>query len=160
MRNLFSGLRDLLHQQEIEDPILPLIEINHSTFDDPIRVVLNTEDITSNGDLFTAYAFELKLLDDKSDELSPAQLAVDNTDRRIGEYLEGLAIAADEALVTCWLIVASSPDDRTVFFQDLTIQDVRADQNVATAVLADNPIGDELVPYDKFTPGTAPGLFK
>lgn len=160
MRNLFAGLRNLLHQQEIEDPILPLVEINHSSFASPIRVVLNTEDITSDGDLFTAWAFDIQLPDDKDDEISQARLAVDNTNRIIGEYLEGLAIDNDEALVTCWLIVASQPDDRTLMFEDLTIQSTRADQTISSAVLADNPIGDELVPFYKFTPGTAPGLFK
>lgn len=160
MRDLLATLLEQLHKQEITEVILPLIQITHSTFDAPIMLVANTENITSNGEEFQAYPFSIQFPDDKEEISSPAQLVIDNISKFIGIALEGLAIDNSEAKVTCWLIVASDPDNRQLYLQNMTVQDVDADQQVVSITVANNPIWDELFPADEFTPGTAPGLFK
>lgn len=160
MRDLLASLQEQLYKQEITEVILPLIEITHSTFDAPIRLVANNENITSNGEEFQWYPFQIQFPDDKEEISSPAQLVIDNISKFIGIALEGLAIDNSEAKVTCWLVLASDPDNRQLYLQEMTVQDVDVDQQVVSMVLANNPIWDELCPADEFTPGTAPGLFK
>lgn len=161
MRNLFAELQAQLHKQNITEVILPIIEITHSSFDSPVRLVRNTENITSDGEEFVAYAFDIKLPDDKSDQPTEATIAIDNVNKLIGRTIQGLAENPnDKALVSCWLIIASDPDVRQLMFSELTVQDFEIDEFTVAVSLSNDPLSDELVPADQFNLANAPGLFR
>lgn len=65
-----------------------LLEINHPTFVAPIRVVNDDTDLTSNGNLFVALAFDIVFPDDFSEQMPRAQLMMDNAGREMMGPLE------------------------------------------------------------------------
>lgn len=57
---------------------------------DPLRLCNNTVDITSRGEVFTAYPFQIVLPNDDSERLPSVQLRIDNVAGEIMEYIRSL----------------------------------------------------------------------
>lgn len=70
-----------------EAPLI-LLEISHPSLTTPVRVVNDTQDLTSNGNLFVACPFRCILPDDYEGQLPKARLAVDNVGRDLMYWIE------------------------------------------------------------------------
>lgn len=91
-----------------EIPVV-LLEINHSDLALPIRVVNDNQDITSNGNLYTALAFNITLPDDFGEQIPKATLSVDNIGRELTQWLEASA-GARGATVTVRMVMRDTPN--------------------------------------------------
>lgn len=67
---------------------LYLLEITHDQLAVPIRVVADTQDLISNGDTYTAYAFGISLPDDRAGQLPRANLVIDNLGQELTQWLD------------------------------------------------------------------------
>ena len=70
-----------------ESPLL-LLEINHSELPSPIRVINDTQNITSNGNLYVAFAFRFVLPSDYENQVPKARIAIDNVGKDLMQWIE------------------------------------------------------------------------
>jgi hypothetical protein len=72
-----------------------------------IRVVNNNVDITSRGDLYTAYPFQIVLDADTGDKQPEISLTIDNVDQYLVEMIRGFL---DPPSVKLELVLSGTPD--------------------------------------------------
>ena len=65
-----------------------LLEINHPTLSEPVRVINDMQDLTSNGNVFIGFPFQFVLPDDFQGQLPKAKLAIDNVGRDLMYWIE------------------------------------------------------------------------
>jgi hypothetical protein len=71
-----------------EETPLILLEINHPELDVPIRVVNDTQNITSNGEEYIAFPFNCALPDDYENRLPRARISISNVGKDLMFWLE------------------------------------------------------------------------
>lgn len=71
-----------------EEAPLILLQIDHPELSAPVRVVNDTENITSNGNLFIAFPFSCTLPDDFENQLPRARISISNVGRDLMFWLE------------------------------------------------------------------------
>lgn len=141
---------------ETSDAFLVLV-----TFTDPVdgtkyRAVLNTEDVTSRGDLFTACWFQFSLPPDDDEAPKGVQLSIDNVDLGLVGLLRRVTVPI-ECLIE--IVVSATPDVVEMSLTDLVLREVTWDQNTINGTLvSDDPL-NQGYPADIYEPRTFPGIF-
>lgn len=92
-RDISTEARQSLNAAETGDAFLILLTLSHAGMAEPLRVTNGGEDVTSRGDIFTAYPFELSLPDDDAGQSPEARLVIDNIDRQIVRAVRSLTTA-------------------------------------------------------------------
>lgn len=134
---------------------LVLVTIDHPALAQPIRVVGNNENITSGGNLFVAYDFNIVLPGEDPDNPAAAQLDIDNVDRVIVQTLREISSPPS---VTIQVVLASSPDLIEIEFAGLVLRNAQYDAMRVTADLAFDEIISEPV-ATTLSPDKFPGMF-
>lgn len=93
--------------RETGEVFLVLLTLSHPDMMVPVRLVSNTEAITSRGQAFVAFPFDITLPQEGTDSIPEVRLTVDNVDRQIMQMLRSLPSAPD---VLIEIVLASSPD--------------------------------------------------
>ena len=91
-----------------EAPLI-LLEINHADLEQPVRVINDTQDLTSNGKTFIACPFSVTLPADQERIIPKATLAVDNAGRDLMYWIE-TSSGARGAQATFMQVMRSRPD--------------------------------------------------
>ena len=89
-RSLSAVTQAALNASETIKLFLVLIEIDHTDLGSPIRIVNNTEDVTSNGDLYSAFAFEFKPPMEVDGTIKSTSIVIDGVDRSIVTALRSI----------------------------------------------------------------------
>lgn len=141
--------------QETDEVWLILLTLNHAELAAPIRVVANNEDITSNGDLYVALAFEITPPGQDPDNPSGARITLDNVDPVIVKTLRTIS-SPPEAVIQ--VVLASQPDVVEVEFSGLKLRNANWD---ATKISADLVFEDVLTEpvATTMTPQRFPGMY-
>jgi hypothetical protein len=105
-RELSNGFLQELFKQESGDPFLALFTLSHPTFSD-IRLVNNTEDITSNGLVYQAFPVNLQLPVDDGETVREVLLTLDNVSL---DLIDELRSVTDYINVNIQMVLASNPD--------------------------------------------------
>jgi hypothetical protein len=155
MRSLTTTATTSIHAQETGEVWLVLLTIAHSTLATPIRVVNNNEDITSRGNLYQAFPFEIVMPGQDPDSLPKAMLRFDNVDRTAIATVRSIDSAPT---VTIEVILASQPDTVEISFPNLTLRNVKYDASVIEGELLFENLFSEPITYS-MTPSRFPGLF-
>ena len=121
-----------------------------------LRFVCNQEDVTSNGETYTAWYFEMLALNDDPEQLPRVTISICNIDRSILEALRGIA---SPPTIHISVVLASTPDTVEVGPLALTLKNIDYDAFMITGELGFNDIMNEGVPKDSFDQNTAPGLY-
>ncbi|GAA5784706.1 DUF1833 family protein [Chitiniphilus shinanonensis] len=143
----------------VSGPQLPLIlvEIHHPQLAEPVRVVNDTQDLVSNGQVYSACTFEIRLPDDFDRRSPRAQLSVDNVGRELTQWLEA---SNGGAGATCRLlqVLREAPD---VFEMDVTMDltHLSVEQLTVSGELGFNDVFDLPAVAIQYRPETAPCLF-
>lgn len=142
--------------QETNEVYLVLMEIDHSSFGSPLRFVNNDADITSNGDLYTAFPFEVVLPDDVEDKEPLASLRITNVSRELIDEIR--SIQSPPSMVLS-VILESSPDIIEWGPLSLETRGVTYDADYIVFRLAYSAFTREPFPYRTFNTIDFPGLF-
>ena len=137
------------------DVWLVLITIEHANLAAPIRVVNNTEDVTSGGELFVGYPFDITLPDAREDAPPRGRLVVDNVSREIGEAVRTITTAAD---VTIQFIRAAAPDTIEKSWTWYKLRNVKWDSLKVTGDLTIEDFTSEPYPGGIFSPASFPAI--
>ena len=156
-RSVSSTLETAIYAQQTNQVFHILLEIAHADMASTLRFVNNTANVTSNGDVYTAYPF---LIDfppaDDPDQLPTVRLFIDNIDRSIVEQLRSISSAPT---IDVSVVLASSPNTVECGPLQFTLRSIDYDAQVITAELGFENILNEPFPAGTFTPTDFPGLF-
>lgn len=155
-RDVSVTWRAASYAQETDQVFLCLLEIDQDALSSTIRIVNNTQNITHNGNLYTAFPFEFTLPQDSDENMPAATVTIDNVDRQIVEMIRSLT---GPATVTVTVVLASSPDTIEAGPYEMTLRDTGYDAFQVTGRLDVEDMLNEPYPADSFTPNTFPGLF-
>jgi len=155
-REISPAARAALHAPETSDVFLVLLTIDHADMQSPIRVCNNTTDITSRGDIYIAYPFQLTLPDDEDNRPPRARLTIDNVDRQIVQAVRSLT---SSPTVTIEIIRAADPDVAEARFQDFRFTNISYDSHRVEGDLTVEDFTAEPYPAASFSPSLFPGLF-
>lgn len=155
-RSLSTTARAAIYAQETGEVFLLLLTIDHDDLDSPIRVVDNTEDVTSRGDTYVAFPFDIALPDESPDSISAVRLTIDNVDRQVVDALRSISTPAT---VTLEVVLASDPDTVEAGPFDLSLRSADYTAEVVTAELVYEDVLNEPFPGGRFIPSDYQALF-
>lgn len=142
--------------QDTGEAVLELLTIEHADLAAAIRVVNNTESVTSNGNTFTPYPFRVTLPDDKGDSAPRGRIEIDNVSREIAQAIRNISSAPD---ITISLILASDPDTIERSFTSFKMRNVKWDTSKVSGDLTIEDFTSEPYPAGEFVPSKWPGIF-
>jgi hypothetical protein len=155
-RTVTQAFKQAVFAEETEEAFLILLTIDHTDLSAPIRVVDNMQDITSRGDLFVGFPFEIALPSDTDDGPPRARLRIDNVDQSIVQALRSISSAPS---VHMELVRASDPDTVEADFPDFELKVGRYDVLTVEGELGQESYLAEPYPAGRFDPARFPGLF-
>lgn len=153
---LSDALKQAAFLQDTDEVFLALLTIAHDDISPSIRVVNNTENITSNGNVFTAFPFDIQLPDAREQGVPRARLTIDNVSREIAQSIRAITTAAT---ITIEIIRAADPDTIELTWAAMTLKNVKWDMFKMTGDLLFEAIEVEPFPAGQMSPANAPGLF-
>lgn len=142
--------------QETGEVFVLLVTIAHADMPAPIRVCNAGATVTSGGQDFVHFPFEIDLPRESEDAPPTVTLRICNVDRQI---VEAVRTYAGEITVTVNLVLASSPDTVEAGPFEFTMREAHYDALVVEGTLAFQDVLNEPYPADSFTPSRFPGLF-
>lgn len=154
-RTLSNTALASIHAQETGEVWLVLLTLSHSSLATPIRVVNNNEDITSRGNVYQAFPFDIILPGQDPDGPPKATLRFDNVDRTAMQAIRAMTSAPS---ITLEVILASAPDTVEISFPGLTLRNVNFDSLVIEGELYFESIFNEPITVT-MTPSRFPGMF-
>ena len=120
-RTLSSTAIAAAFAQETGEIPLMLLELSHTDIT-TLRYVNNTADVTSNGEVYTAYPIAANIPPvDSDDEIPRAQVEFDNVDLTVIQAIRGLSTAPTVKIA---IILASEPDDILDDWYEFTLKDI------------------------------------
>lgn len=149
-----DGLKQEAWSQESNLPLV-LIEIDHADLADPIRVVNNKENITSNGEIFVGYPFEVFLPDSKEDSPPTAKLKIDNVSREIGQAIRSISSPPS---VVIRIVRMETPDIIEAEFVGMKLRHVSYDALSVEGKLEFEDLTREPFPAYTFSPANYAGI--
>ena len=155
-RSLSTTAKQAIFSQETNEVFLMIIEIDHNDLASPIRVVNNWENITSNGNTYTAYPFQFALPGEDGESMEQVQLTISNVDKLLVEGVRSISSPLD---LTLNVILASDPDTIEAGPFNMKIRNVEYNAETLTGTCIFNDLLNEPYPAGTYTPADYPGLF-
>jgi len=155
MRSLSATAVASLTAETTDEVWLPLVTISHADLSSPIRVVANNENITSRGNTFIGYPFEIELPSQNDQSPGEARLRIDNVDASI---VAAIRTITGPPTVTIEVILASAPNTVEIALPAMTMRDVSYDAATVEGTLRFEDITVEPVAA-LITPQRFPGLY-
>jgi hypothetical protein len=120
------------------------------------RVALNTENITSRGNVYTACWFSFSLPPDDDEAPKGVSLSIDNVDLGLIGVLRRITKPLGAIIE---IVLAATPDVIEIELHDLLLREVTWDESTITGQLvSDDPL-NQAYPGDVYEPRTFPGIF-
>lgn len=159
-RSLSTLFKTMSNASETGEVLLALVTIDSpSIIGGPLRVVQDLQNITSNGNVYTAFPFELRLASDADEGPAKITLTLDNIDRTMAAAIKGIPPTSPPN-VTVEIVVASQPNVVEISMPNLVLKNVSGDAfRIDGELWMDE---EDLLPFPEgsFTPPMFPGLFK
>lgn len=151
-----ANFREALFAQETDDGALVLITIDHDEMVEPIRVVLNTENIVSRGNTFQAYPFRYVRPEYSGDRPPKAKIEIDNVDQQI---MEGVRTVRTPMSVLIETVSMNDPDTVEESLDGFELINVVGTVATVSGDLSLEDLVTAPYPYGRFTPGAFRGGF-
>jgi len=141
---------------QTDEVYLVLLQIDHADLPSPIRLVNNSVDVTSSGDVYTAFPFEVQLPDDREDKEPLASLKIDNVSR---DLIDEIRSIQSPPLMTISVILESSPSIIEWGPLELETRGVTYDASSIVFRLGYSTFTREPFPFRTFDSVNFPGMF-
>ena len=154
-RTLSAGLLSQINSNNQTDPLIPLLKIEQTDIT-TLYLCRNGENVTSNGQLYTAYPFDIAM--PKDGEGPPeVTLIIDNTDQSIVTNARTMTSAAT---VTLSFVLNSQPDTVDIGPFAFKLRNVKYTRQAVEGVLTYNSILTSRFPTERITPNNFPAAVK
>lgn len=150
-------LKEITKLEGGEFPLITL-EINHNDLDEPIRVVNDNEDLTSNGDLYQAFNFRMSILSKPDAGAPTASLSFDNVGNIATDWIS-LSNGARGSTATFGMVLRSNPDVYEVPQITTNISGITITKDEISATLSLKDIVNQRANPIQYNIQTALGLF-
>lgn len=169
MRVISANMRDVLQATEHDTIPILLLTINHTSFNQPIRVSSDpTQRVTetdtevvygtpSRGDDYLFYPFQMKLPTDEEEGTPKTSLVIDNVARDLTEAVESID-PRDPVTVDIEIVLSTSLDTVEISYEDFELQNVSYDMFEISGEISMDALFGEPVPQHRMTPGNFPGV--
>jgi len=134
-----------------------MLEIDHPDLVEPIRIINDTQELTSNGNVYIACPFRCILPDDYENQLPKARLAVDNIGRELMYWIETTA-GGNGSTVRFMQIMRSRPD-QIEWEITMSLYNVQATMQEISAELGFENLFSKPAINIQYRPTNSPGLF-
>lgn len=141
--------------QETGEVWLVLCTITHPSLATPLRFVNDMQSLTSRGNLYIAFPFEVEFPEEDADSAGEARIVLDNIDQSIVRAIRAMSGPPE---ITLEVILASDPDTVEAEFPGMVLRDARYDAARVTGTLRFEDITSEPISIE-MTPQRFPGLF-
>lgn len=138
------------------DVAVVLLEISHPDMPSPARVVRDTQDLVSGGNVFVATGFDFTFPDDGSSE-PRASLVVDNVGRELMSWIDA-SRGGRGAEVRLMVVLRATPDVIEADYR-LGLERIVVDQSKVSGELGYGNLLDLPAVAVRYDPSTAPGIF-
>jgi len=152
-----SQYKSTLASVSAEEAPLILLEISHADLTDPVRVVNDSQDLTSNGKLYIACPFRLVPPDDFEDQLPKAKLSVDNVGRDLMYWIES-SNGGQNSTVKFMQAMRSRPD-LVEWEITMNLYNVKVNQQTVSAELGFENLFSKPAISTQYRPDNSSGLF-
>lgn len=153
---LSNELLAQLFKQESDDPFLTLITLTHPEWTTPVRLVNNTRNITSRGEVYLAFPMRIRMPVDDGETARDFTIDFDNVSL---ELIEQIRTVTTKIGVTMEMILASIPDAVQIAFTDFAINTISYNASRITAkVVLDSFLNVEMT-SERYNPSNFPGIF-
>jgi len=142
--------------QQTSEIYLVLLQVEHVDLPGPLRFVNDQADITSGGDLYTSFPFEVTLPDDREAKEPTAELRIDNVSR---ELIDEVRLLVSPPTITLSVILQSSPNTLEWGPLEFETRGVSYDAQTITFNLGYSTFIREPFPYIAFDSVNFPGMF-
>ena len=146
--------RQAIFANETDEIFLELLRIGTNPI---IHLVNNFEDVTSNGDTYTAYPFKTTPPHQKDGEMPTITLTIDAVDQTLVAAIRLAPIGTVE--IQHEMILASDPDTVIVGPWIYELKTVRGNRQTIELVMQYEPIAYLPWPQGRFTPTDFPSMF-
>lgn len=159
VRNISAGAMRELFAQHSGAAMLACLTFDHPSMTTPARIVNNTENITFNGNTYSALPFELTLPDDIEDKIPSLEIRIDNVERTLVDLLR--SVVDDLPAVTVDIVrVQGGTVTREIGPLSLSLMQSEINTDAVTLTVGHAiDILNEPATQEIFNPGMAPGLF-
>jgi hypothetical protein len=153
-RTITTNLFNQITNQINDDPLLLIIRVFESP--DTVYLVNNTEDITSNLQVYQAFPVKVTLADDDGDSQAQVQVEFDNVSLELLDEIRSIITP-----IPCEidLVLASDPDTIEIALRDLLIRDITYNAQTIKGTLTADDFLNSRFPADTYTPTDYPGIF-
>lgn len=151
-----SAFIEAVVSQNTDEVFLFLLTLSHQDLTTPIRVVNNTEYIISNGNVYTAFPFDLVLPQDDGQSLPQVVITLSNVNLEFIDEIRGLNGALDVKLE---VILASSPDTIEMSIDGMKTYTISYDAQNIQATCQIEDVLNMTFPNELYLPSNFPGLF-
>lgn len=155
-RPVSLAARRALYAPETGEVFLILLTLSHPTLGTPLRLVNDSGAVTSCGETFVAYPFDLTLPEDDEGRPPRARLSIDNIDRQIVATVRNLTSSPS---VLIEIVRAADPDTVEARFADFRFVNISYDSQVVEGDLTLEDFTAEPFPAGSFSPALFPGIF-
>lgn len=139
------------------DVAVVLLEITHPDMPSPARVVRDTQDLVSGGNVFLAAAFDFTFPEDRAGQAPRAEVMIDNVGRELMSWIE-MSKGGRGAEVRLMVVLRETPDVIELDYQ-LGLVSLRVDQAKVVGELGYGNLLDLPAVAVRYDPSTAPGIF-
>lgn len=146
---------DQIYQSNSSDPLLMLFEITFPTGPTTYYYVNNTEDVTSNGILYTAFPFEFILPDDSLNSEPEISIRLSNVGL---ELISDFRVNTESITAKVSLVFASAPDISELNITNLIIKGIAYNQTVIDVMMGYEDILNIKIPSYTYSATDFPGL--
>jgi hypothetical protein len=137
-----------------------LVNIDHSSFDDPIRLCNNEETVISNNDIYLPIGIQVSLPDESADEMPKVNMRIADVDKTILTKLRGVPIQnSPRPVVTIRLVMAITPDSPEAGPYRFELEQHTRDKEGLTLTLGVENILRRAFPGKDVLPQAFPNLF-
>lgn len=148
--------RRAMYLPETAEVFLPLLKIESDELADPLYFVSNDVDITSSGQAYQSYPFNITLPPQDEETTTGTKIRIDNTDLAIMSAIRSIS---GKPQITLSIVLASSPDVLERGPMQFDLESVDYDAASIDGNLLFDSILDEPSPAFAFTPQYFPALF-
>ena len=151
-----DSIRRELFKQESGEVVLTLLTLSHPSFGEPIRLVNNSSDVVSRGNVYVAFPFTITLPTDDGETFREASIVLDNTSLELIGHLRSVT---EEIPAKLEIIMASLPDQVQMDFSELVLNSIQYNlKKISGSLVMDNFLNSEAA-SEKYTPSLYPGLY-
>jgi hypothetical protein len=143
--------------QESGTPIVAAVTLYHPAWGAPIRLVRDTQALTSRGETFNPAWFDFEIVND-TDSLPRATIVIPNVDQEIGEMVQ--QIDGEPVQVTIEAISLAYPDEPIYAARRLELRGVQMNAVTVSGDLASRDYSTEAFGKVRVTPRRFPALFR